>query len=91
MFGAGHDGRADQRGIIPRAIEYLCHRLEDRRSNGNMEVAIVVSFLEIYLDQIRDLGKVRAHGTYSTSKYCQADVNWHFIHILIPTHLPSAA
>jgi hypothetical protein len=62
MFGAGHDGRADQRGIIPRAIEYLCHRLEDRRSNGNMEVAIVVSFLEIYLDQIRDLGKVRTHS-----------------------------
>ena len=57
MFGS-EDGNDEQRGLIPRAIEYLCRCLDERRT-ATKEVAIVVSFLEIYCDQIRDLGKVR--------------------------------
>ncbi|KAJ8609564.1 hypothetical protein CTAYLR_009725 [Chrysophaeum taylorii] len=47
MFGGGGGGRT-RTGIIPRAIDYLFER-----ATG----AIHVSFLEIYCDTIRDLGK----------------------------------
>lgn len=50
MFG--NDG--DIRGIIPRSVEYLFQKLS---KNAGSEVAMVCSFLEIYNDQIRDLGK----------------------------------
>ena len=57
MFGAN---TGDQRGLVPRAIDHLFSTLEQRRSSsgGKKDAAMVVSFLEIYLDQIRDLGKV---------------------------------
>jgi len=51
MFG--HDG--DIRGLIPRSVEYLFQNLAQR--TASYEVAMVCSFLEIYNDQIRDLGK----------------------------------
>ena len=51
MFG--NDG--DIRGIIPRSVEYLFQRLS--KMSTTSEVALVCSFLEIYNDQIRDLGK----------------------------------
>eukprot|EP01031_Cornospumella_fuschlensis_P024705 gene24705-29855_t len=51
MFG----NEGDIRGVIPRSIEYLFQALS-KRANTN-EVAMVCSFLEIYNDQIRDLGK----------------------------------
>ncbi|RYH27265.1 hypothetical protein EON65_13630 [archaeon] len=51
MFG----NEGDIRGVIPRSIEYLFQALS-KRVNTN-EVAMVCSFLEIYNDQIRDLGK----------------------------------
>ena len=51
MFGT--DGEA--RGCIPRSVEHLFTSLK-QRSSGT-EVAMVCSFLEIYNDQIRDLGK----------------------------------
>jgi hypothetical protein len=51
MFGEGHEIR----GIIPRSVEYLFQSLAKRTSTS--EVAMVCSFLEIYNDQIRDLGK----------------------------------
>lgn len=51
MFGT--DGEI--RGIIPRSVEYLFTQLS-KRSNSS-DVAMVCSFLEIYNDQIRDLGK----------------------------------
>lgn len=52
IFGAGS---ADQRGVLARAIEYLFERIERRASHK--EVGMVVSFTEIYLDQVRDLGR----------------------------------
>jgi hypothetical protein len=48
MFGQGSD---EDRGIIPRAMEELFQQL-DRRSQDK-EIAVVISFLEIYCDQIR--------------------------------------
>lgn len=51
MFG--NDGEI--RGIIPRSVEYLFQNIA--RISTTSEVATVCSFLEIYNDQIRDLGK----------------------------------
>lgn len=51
MFGEG----GDVRGVIPRSVEYLFSCLAKKTSTS--EVAMVCSFLEIYNDQIRDLGK----------------------------------
>jgi len=59
MFGVEGGGGGEQeqhRGLIPRDMEYLFDNVKARRATK--EVAIVVSFLEIYCDQIRDLGKV---------------------------------
>jgi hypothetical protein len=68
MFGAADgqsgDTQGEQRGLIPRAIEILCQRLEEVKAHTNRDVAVVVSFLEIYCDQIRDLGKASAPPTY---------------------------
>eukprot|EP01035_Chromulina_nebulosa_P018244 gene18244-23917_t len=51
MFG----GDSEIRGIIPRSVEYMFECL--RSQSTKYEVAMVCSFLEIYNDQIRDLGK----------------------------------
>ncbi len=51
MFG----GDGEVRGIIPRSVEYLFQTLSKKTSST--EIAMVCSFLEIYNDQIRDLGK----------------------------------
>ena len=51
MFGEG----GDVRGVIPRSVEYLFQSLAKKTLSS--EVAMVCSFLEIYNDQIRDLGK----------------------------------
>jgi Kinesin motor domain len=48
MFGHGSD---EDRGLIPRVMEDLLIQL-DRRSQDR-EIAVVISFLEIYCDQIR--------------------------------------
>ena len=53
MFG--EDAGADTQGLIPRAVSDVFSRLMDLQRTR--ETAVVVSFLEIYCDQIRDLGK----------------------------------
>ena len=50
MFGEG----PEVRGVIPRSVEYLFQCLSKKAATS--EVAMVCSFLEIYNDQIRDLG-----------------------------------
>ena len=47
-------------GIPPRAVDYVFSSLE--RRSATKEVAVVVSFLEMYCDQIRDLGKAYVDG-----------------------------
>lgn len=50
MFGEGAN-----RGIIPRAVEYIFASLDER--GKTKDVSVMVSFLEMYCDQIRDLGR----------------------------------
>ncbi|CAD7951794.1 unnamed protein product [Amoebophrya sp. A120] len=52
IFGEGNN---EARGILPRAVEYLFERIEE--NSGRKEIGMVCSFLEVYLDQIRDLGR----------------------------------
>ena len=56
MFGEG----GDFRGIIPRSVEVIIQNLQSKAAVT--EVALVCSFLEIYNDQIRDLGKAYLVG-----------------------------
>eukprot|EP00743_Colponemidia_sp_Colp-15_P006406 GILK01006895.1.p1 GENE.GILK01006895.1~~GILK01006895.1.p1 ORF type:complete len:960 (-),score=159.20 GILK01006895.1:39-2780(-) len=51
IFGEG----GPSRGILPRAVEHLYEKLQTRAPHK--DISVVVSFLEIYLDQVRDLGK----------------------------------
>ena len=53
MFG--EERGSDSQGVIPRAVSNVFSRLMDLQRTR--ETAVVVSFLEIYCDQIRDLGK----------------------------------
>lgn len=52
VFGEGNSG---QRGMLARSIEYLFERIE--QVSVIKEVGMAVSFTEIYLDQVRDLGR----------------------------------
>jgi hypothetical protein len=52
MFGEDDDFR----GIIPRAVEYIFSALATQETN--IDYRLSCSFLEIYNDAIRDLGKV---------------------------------
>ncbi|CAN0117052.1 unnamed protein product, partial [Ectocarpus sp. 4 AP-2014] len=53
MFG---EGAGNSRGMIPRCMEEVFAQL-DRKAKEEEEVAVVVSFLEIYCDRVRDLGE----------------------------------
>lgn len=46
----------EQRGVIPRAMEYIFDSIEKRKPYAH--IATFVSFLEIYMDEIGDLGKL---------------------------------
>lgn len=52
VFG---EGNGDQRGMLARSIEHLFAKIEAQVAHK--EVGMVVSFTEIYLDQVRDLGR----------------------------------
>lgn len=64
------DQRKDRRGMIPRAFEYLQRKgveFEEMR-----EFEITVSVAEIYLDQVRDLGRsYNPNKTMSTTNIQQ--------------------
>lgn len=64
MFG----GEGDVRGMIPRSVEYLFDRVAEK-SGEKFDIAIFSTFIEIYNDQIRDLGKpyLVATGTESST------------------------
>lgn len=64
MFGE-ENGPGSQ-GIIPRAVNSVFSRLMDLQKTR--ETAVVVSFLEIYCDQIRDLGKAYLDKDKSVGK-----------------------
>lgn len=54
IFG---EGTAERRGLLPRALERLFTGLASRDRGGakGLKEGVTVSFLEVYLDQIRDL------------------------------------
>ncbi|CAM9832113.1 unnamed protein product, partial [Pylaiella littoralis] len=52
MFG---QGAGNSRGMIPRCMEEVFAQLDKKAKDK--EIAVVVSFLEIYCDRVRDLGQ----------------------------------
>mmetsp|Transcript_16811 Transcript_16811/g.29532 ORF Transcript_16811/g.29532 Transcript_16811/m.29532 type:complete len:1058 (-) Transcript_16811:38-3211(-) len=55
VFGEG-DGF--ERGILPRAMERFFHGVAEKEKTHGIGGDITVSFLEVYMDQVRDLGYV---------------------------------
>lgn len=74
MFG----DNAEVRGMIPRSVEKLFEELDNR--SHTKEVGLVCSFLEIYNDNIRDLGKAymvtldNEHGESMADKTKTSDI-----------------
>ncbi|CAE7511096.1 KIF21B [Symbiodinium sp. CCMP2456] len=53
----GEDESPTERGLLPRAMERLLHGCAQKASRDGEELdGITVSFLEVYMDQVRDLG-----------------------------------
>lgn len=52
MMGANTDNR-ELRGVIPRIIEQVFNSISS--ASGNMEYTVKVSYMEIYMEKIRDL------------------------------------
>jgi hypothetical protein len=59
VFGA-EGGDWENRGLIPRSIEYILERADQLMRGQHKTFHFYVSFLEIYLDKIRDLGRAAA-------------------------------
>jgi kinesin family protein 5 len=53
MMGAGNIGDQDAKGIIPRIVEQIFHSIMS--SDGSVEFTVKVSYMEIYMEKIRDL------------------------------------
>ena len=47
--------RVDKRGLVPRTVEYLLKKANEFQNER--ELIITCNFFEIFLDQVRDLGK----------------------------------
>lgn len=69
MFGKdGGDWDRESRGLIPRAAEALFAQIQEGQKNGSSaRISVFVSFLEIYLEQVRDLGFLVQSGTGPSS------------------------
>ncbi len=59
----GH-GRQEDRGLLARVSEYLFNATAQKHEYK--DIGVVVSFMEIYNDRIRDLGKGYVNGDNST-------------------------
>ncbi|GAX74811.1 hypothetical protein CEUSTIGMA_g2258.t1 [Chlamydomonas eustigma] len=64
MFG----GDWEARGLIPRAAEYLFKTVEEMQDRGSAKLSVFVSFLEIYLEQVKDLGYFASTGSTEKKK-----------------------
>ena len=53
MMGAGNIGDQEAKGIIPRIVEQIFHSIMS--SDGSVEFTVKVSYMEIYMEKIRDL------------------------------------
>ncbi|KAJ1446835.1 P-loop containing nucleoside triphosphate hydrolase protein, partial [Pelagophyceae sp. CCMP2097] len=63
--GGGDRGDAEKAGLIPRAVDYLFQRLGDSGAQAELHV----SFLEVYCDTLRDLGKGAADSDAASLWY----------------------
>lgn len=59
-------GPGEKRGLIPRTMEYIFTQIQKKSKFRNY--AVYVSFLEIYLDQVRDLGRHHLAETGATNR-----------------------
>ena len=66
MYGPEGQFNAQQSGIVPRAISMLFQSLED--SDNIIEFTIKVSFIEIYLESMRDLLNIDGEKTSKSTK-----------------------
>lgn len=53
MMGAGNIGDPEAKGIIPRIVEQIFESI--MTSDGSVEFTVKVSYMEIYMEKIRDL------------------------------------
>jgi kinesin family protein 5 len=53
MMGAGNIADQEAKGIIPRIVEQIFHSIMS--SDGSVEFTVKVSYMEIYMEKIRDL------------------------------------
>ncbi len=53
--GGGGADEKDKRGLVPRCMEYVFRATESKARNK--KITLSLSFLEIYLEKIRDLGR----------------------------------
>ena len=60
MFGH-ESGDWERRGVTPRVVEEIFAAADKRRAEG-VRLTVLASFLEIYLDRTRDLGRAYAPG-----------------------------
>ena len=69
-------GENDTRGVIPRAVETVFAEITKR--SDTTETSVVVTFLEMYCDHIRDLGKAYLEEKRSPGSAAkQSDVSVH--------------
>lgn len=67
----------EKAGLLPRSIEYLFDRIE-RNDWKTKEVTMVVSFLEIYCDRVRDLSRAYLKKTGRTVSYqTSSPIEWY--------------
>jgi hypothetical protein len=87
----GHDDEI--RGILPRSAEYLFQSLS--KKSHSTEYTVLCSFLEIYNDQIRDLGKaylvsIGAEISTSTAQLKTSAISEHLAKNRLNTYIAPA-
>jgi len=74
MFGE----KGSKRGLIPRSIERIFEYIDAEKSkNKNLQVGVLVSMVEIYCDEIRDLGKAYLDKANLKQKQKMKTAEWY--------------
>jgi len=69
------DNQKDKKGLIPKTVEYLLNR--NQEMEGVRELILTCNFVEIYLDQVRDLAHnyVDRSNMTSTQRKSSGNIN----------------
>lgn len=73
------EGRRDKKGIIPRCVEFLLRKAKEMEEK--MEFVMNAQFYELYLDQIRDLGK--GVGDKNDAGMFEYNIHIYFIYFVV--------